>query len=110
MYNELCSNTENYLRREKSNHNTEDITQPSLDVKTRISGDKLTLDIYNSVATITGTLKLLDLNGKILKEVKLTITKGNSISSININELPNGIYIASISNQELLLFSSKFVK
>lgn len=110
MYNELCSNTENYLKRENYNHNNEDITQPSLDVKTRICGDKLTLDIHNSFEVISGILRLLDLNGKILKEVKITIIKGNSVSSIDINELPKGIYFASISNQELLLSSSKFVK
>ncbi|MBK8564854.1 MAG: T9SS type A sorting domain-containing protein [Saprospiraceae bacterium] len=50
-------------------------------------------------------LSIVDMNGKLVKLVKLTTGQ----NKVGIENIPNGVYLAKVGNNQIIAFKTKFV-
>lgn len=108
MFNELCSQTPNFLRRNKTVDSTHN-DKRDINVHTLITGDELLLEVY-SHESISGDVYLWNVNGLLLRNSKITLSKGKNVSLIDLNDLPKGVYFLTLSDSSDQLYIHKFIK
>ncbi len=59
--------------------------------------------LVNDMAHIV--IKIQDMNGRIVKQIQTDVQKGMNTIPVQISELPNGIYIAQVIQQDKIIFS-----
>lgn len=69
--------------------------------------------LFISVDAITGTtgsLCVVDMNGKLIRQRSIQLEKGNSIVSLDIADLPKGIYYIRLTGNDGLPITEKWIK
>jgi hypothetical protein len=65
---------------------------------------------FNTAASSTINITLLDLSGRLIKQVQLQSTKGENTSTIPVNDLARGMYIVQVYADRILKHISKIEK
>ena len=64
----------------------------------------------SSVAKSKGTFTVLDMTGKILTMIQADLWRGLNKITINVRDLPNGMYLIKVTDGYALNFSQSFLK
>jgi Secretion system C-terminal sorting domain len=56
------------------------------------------------------SVKLVDMNGRILQNILTTIEKGNNTLRVNLDNLPSGLFVIQVYENAVLSFSGKIIK
>jgi hypothetical protein len=73
------------------------------------ASDKVTLSIYSAENQI-GTIKILDLNGKVVQVQSTTLQIGDNAIDINVQPWANGIYLVQIMTENGQQSTLKLIK
>ncbi|MBK8451048.1 MAG: T9SS type A sorting domain-containing protein [Saprospiraceae bacterium] len=96
------------MRRNKTVDSTHN-DKRDINVHTLITGDELLLEVY-SHESISGDVYLWNVNGLLLRNSKITLSKGKNVSLIDLNDLPKGVYFLTLSDSSDQLYIHKFIK
>jgi hypothetical protein len=61
---------------------------------------------YNSLKSGTELIRIYDLTGKVIDEMQFNVAVGKNMKFIDIEHLPNGVYVLSLRN----ISNQRFVK
>lgn len=73
------------------------------------ASDKVTLSIYSAENQI-GTIKILDLNGKVVQLQSTTLQMGNNVLEMNVHAWTKGIYFVQIMTENGQQSTLKLIK
>jgi len=65
---------------------------------------------FNTTASSTINIKLLDLSGRLIKQVQLQFMKGENTNTIPVDDLARGMYIVQVYEDRILKHISKIEK
>jgi hypothetical protein len=112
-------NSHNYYKLEQVKKSEQKKTSNIIDVihgnETNItifpnpSSNEVSIDI-NLDKTTNATISLVDITGRIIKQVTTGLDKGKNIRVIDLSDCANGIYYITIRNNSVLNYSYKITK
>jgi Secretion system C-terminal sorting domain/Domain of unknown function (DUF2341) len=62
------------------------------------------------VRSTNATIKIMDVTGKLVKQIELELNQGITANTIDVGDIANGVYLIKLSNGKELNFSTQFRK
>jgi hypothetical protein len=83
--------------------------QSTLIVYPNPSSDVVNIEL-NTPTTQNTIIKLMDMSGRIVKQIQTVSHEGNNQYQLSVKELANGLYTYQILNNQQLMYTGKIQK
>ena len=71
--------------------------------------DMVNISFSNSISS-TLSMSIIDLTGRILRDMMMAVQDGEVSLQLNIDDLPGGVYILTLRDEFSIVAAEKFIK